>query len=368
MVWFDGVMSDGPTLWLHTGSTSQGFHLVAGSQILGRGEDVDLRLDANEVSGRHAELRWERGSLTVIDLGSTNGTTVNGKSISAPTALADGDIVGFGPRRLVVEIGAPASGTGRPAPPPPVPPERPTPGRREPSGALGRVFISYSQRDRHLATRLYRSLERAGWRPWMADEDIAGGTAWADQIADGLRQTDVVAVLVTGESVHSEWVEREVSQAATARIPLVPVCVEGAQPRDGLRLYLDTVQRIDVTDDATDFWEVEQALLRRLDRGRRRTRATLQLRIGQALLAVGSIGLVVAFAMFMFFGYQAISSDSPSIRGLSVEEAQQQFEQQRDEGDEQFLRIASAFPVFFVSMIVAGTGESLRRAALRRRM
>jgi predicted component of type VI protein secretion system len=69
--------------------------LSAGSTI-GR-EGCDVNLMDPEVSRRHATIREEGGdSLAIEDLGSTNGTYVNGARISSVTVLRDGDTVRLG--------------------------------------------------------------------------------------------------------------------------------------------------------------------------------------------------------------------------------------------------------------------------------
>ncbi|HLZ39292.1 MAG TPA: FHA domain-containing protein [Mycobacteriales bacterium] len=55
-----------------------------------------------EVSRRHLTLRNKRGQVTVRDVGSTNGTTVNGLPITDETVLAPGDVVGLGQVTIVV--------------------------------------------------------------------------------------------------------------------------------------------------------------------------------------------------------------------------------------------------------------------------
>jgi serine phosphatase RsbU (regulator of sigma subunit) len=69
--------------------------LREGDQIVGRSGDADLRIDHPNVSRRHANLTVDGGVVTVTDLGSRNGTRVNGARISAPTDLAPGSEVGF---------------------------------------------------------------------------------------------------------------------------------------------------------------------------------------------------------------------------------------------------------------------------------
>lgn len=64
---------------------------------LGRGEDCSFRLLGSEVSRHHAELHRRGPLLTLTDLGSTNGTFVNGERLaSTPTPLADQDVVRLG--------------------------------------------------------------------------------------------------------------------------------------------------------------------------------------------------------------------------------------------------------------------------------
>jgi hypothetical protein len=59
---------------------------------IGRAETASLRVDSAEVSREHAEIFERNGMWLVRDLGSTNGTQVNGKSIKE-TLLSDGDII-----------------------------------------------------------------------------------------------------------------------------------------------------------------------------------------------------------------------------------------------------------------------------------
>ena len=66
---------------------------------IGRLPDCDVVLDDGSVSKNHAQLRWSEAErrCTVKDLGSRNGTFVNGASIAEREAvLRDGDILSFG--------------------------------------------------------------------------------------------------------------------------------------------------------------------------------------------------------------------------------------------------------------------------------
>ncbi len=65
------------------------------SLMVGRDPGCELVIEDARVSKRHAEVRWSGASWTIEDLGSKNGTTVNGQSADG-VALGDGDTLGFG--------------------------------------------------------------------------------------------------------------------------------------------------------------------------------------------------------------------------------------------------------------------------------
>ena len=62
---------------------------------VGRREDAALSLNCKTVSSHHAEITEAGGTLVLRDLGSTNGTYVNGRRIAEPVALEQDDIVQF---------------------------------------------------------------------------------------------------------------------------------------------------------------------------------------------------------------------------------------------------------------------------------
>ncbi len=66
--------------------------------VIGRQAQCDLTLRHDDVSRRHAEIGFEGGDFIVRDLGSTNGTFVNGKEIGGTRALCAGDRIEVGPQ------------------------------------------------------------------------------------------------------------------------------------------------------------------------------------------------------------------------------------------------------------------------------
>jgi hypothetical protein len=74
--------------------------LTTGRNVIGRGTEADIRLPDTGVSRKHVDVVLDGGTAYVEDLGSTNGTLVNGRRISRQ-ALADGDVIRIGHSVLV---------------------------------------------------------------------------------------------------------------------------------------------------------------------------------------------------------------------------------------------------------------------------
>ncbi len=81
-------------------STNQRFELRHGSNVIGRGSESDLQLLDQGVSRRHVDVQYDGQRATIYDLGSTNGTTVNGHEIGSHM-LRHGDVVRLGHTRMV---------------------------------------------------------------------------------------------------------------------------------------------------------------------------------------------------------------------------------------------------------------------------
>jgi hypothetical protein len=85
--------------------------LTDGEHIAGRDADCSLVIDASTVSRRHARITVVSGTATIDDLGSTNGTHVNGARIFAPTRVAPGSEIALGTEVLRVRAHSPSAPT-----------------------------------------------------------------------------------------------------------------------------------------------------------------------------------------------------------------------------------------------------------------
>jgi hypothetical protein len=93
---------------------------------IGRAPGMDIRIDDVSVSRQQAELRHEGGAWLVRDIGSSNGTFVNGERLTGDRPLRPGDEISVGDYSLFFERGLPSY-----QPRPPASPGRAGPGRVE---------------------------------------------------------------------------------------------------------------------------------------------------------------------------------------------------------------------------------------------
>jgi Inner membrane component of T3SS, cytoplasmic domain len=90
------VVTQGP-------QTGQSAALADGVILIGRGADCQINLDDDYVSTRHARVVSGENGVYAEDLGSTNGSYVNGQRITAPTTITMSDTVRIGKTILKLE-------------------------------------------------------------------------------------------------------------------------------------------------------------------------------------------------------------------------------------------------------------------------
>ncbi len=127
---FQFVMRSGPT----PGVT---FPLEGDQLTIGRDSSNGVAINDAEVSRRHARLTFQGGKYVLEDLGSTNGSFVNGQRLAGPVVLKPGDVVSLGEQIVLMydainmDPGATIASSrksARVAPPPPAPVQTASPG------------------------------------------------------------------------------------------------------------------------------------------------------------------------------------------------------------------------------------------------
>jgi TIR domain len=106
-------------------------------------------------------------------------------------------------------------------------------------------FISHSTQDQEFAERLHADLQAKGVRCWFAPHDVQGGLKLHEQIDDAIRLHDRLLLILSKDSMSSEWVKTEARKARQREVKegkrvLFPIrLVEFEMLRDWVCLDVD---------------------------------------------------------------------------------------------------------------------------------
>lgn len=87
----------------------QRFSIQANSIVLGRSSEADITIEDTGVSRRHLEILNQDGVFLVVDLGSTNGSSVDGTRLNGRRELVDGTVITMGRTKITFRLLAPRS-------------------------------------------------------------------------------------------------------------------------------------------------------------------------------------------------------------------------------------------------------------------
>jgi hypothetical protein len=96
------------------------------------------------------------------------------------------------------------------------------------------VFISYSSKDRPIATKIARDLQKHGIRIWFDTYELLPGDSLAEKIIQGVQTSDFLLVILSKNSAQSAWVKNEIGVAfkknrAASELRLIPVLVDDSE-------------------------------------------------------------------------------------------------------------------------------------------
>ena len=110
------------------------------------------------------------------------------------------------------------------------------------------VFISYSHKDKSVADAICARLEADGIRCWYAPRDIAPGADWAGSIIDAIASAKVMVLVFTDFSNASSQVLREVGNAVSSGLTIIPFKLTETLPTGSMQYYLGVVHWLDAMD------------------------------------------------------------------------------------------------------------------------
>ena len=154
--------------------------------MIGRDEECDLVIPDRQVSRRHARVRLEEGRCFLEDLGSKNGTFVNGQELTGPYLLQDGDKIEIALSCRLVFVDAEATA-------PLVFEPRPQGLRLDMESK--RVWVAGQELDPPLSLAQYRLLELLHQEPgrvYSRDELVAA--VWPEDERDGISEQAIDAL------------------------------------------------------------------------------------------------------------------------------------------------------------------------------
>lgn len=217
---------------------------------IGRHPMNDLRLDAEkdlDVSGRHAEIRVVGGTASVRDVGSSNGTKVNGQPLVGERALFAGDVITLGgangasleyhvvsaeapapvaaPAPPATRLSAPSSPAPTPAPEPAKPPRRDTTMRiaeavEEQTGKIRRVVYGFGAAVVIIGLGLV----------WLSRQNSAADRATIEQLLRELQDQNAAIEQLRG-SASANGLTNEVGRIKRERDSLLAVLRSGGDQK-----------------------------------------------------------------------------------------------------------------------------------------
>ncbi len=110
---------------------------------------------------------------------------------------------------------------------------------------MSHIFVSYSRRNLTFVTQLVKDLQQAGLAVWFDQISIQPGDIWEAAIEKGLKEAIAVVVVISPDSMASEYVRKEVNFAQESDQLILPVLYQPAQ----LFLNLQTIQWVDLSSE-----------------------------------------------------------------------------------------------------------------------
>lgn len=224
--------------------------------VLGREPVNEIVLADHRISRRHACL-WRNGEgFALEDMGSTNGTFVNGHRLTnGQRMLVHGDEIALGQAvRLLYEY------MSEPTQPDHVENDQLGNNNLTPisqpvvdAGYINtmrlphHVFLSYSRRDSDVMRLIEESLSMARLTVWT-DEGIEPGTEeWERAIKETMRSCGCFVVILSPDAEKSIWVNREIAYADMIGLRIFPILARGTE-EDAIPIRLITHNFTDIRD------------------------------------------------------------------------------------------------------------------------
>jgi hypothetical protein len=88
---------------------------------------------------------------------------------------------------------------------------------------MQKIFVSYSRKDIDFVRKLAGDLETAGYDVWWDITDLQGGDDWVRKIPSAIAASQYFIIVLSPNSIESEWVRKEYTQALNLRKKIIPI-------------------------------------------------------------------------------------------------------------------------------------------------
>jgi hypothetical protein len=85
------------------------------------------------------------------------------------------------------------------------------------------IFVSYSSKDQNFVDNLYDELRKSGYRVWLNTESIPKSEMWYNELVKGLKETDLLILILSPDAVKSKWVKEEWKTFADLNKKVLPI-------------------------------------------------------------------------------------------------------------------------------------------------
>ncbi len=123
---------------------------------------------------------------------------------------------------------------------------------------MTQVFISYSRKNLDFVKHLVNDLKTAGLKVWYDVSDLEVGKRWVTEIEGAIRQSQYFIVILSPDSIKSEWVEIEFLSAKKYKLKIIPLLLQSCD----LPMWCNNLQHIDIQGKNYElrFGELKKAL------------------------------------------------------------------------------------------------------------
>ena len=100
---------------------------------------------------------------------------------------------------------------------------------------MSSIFLSHNSKDKPFVRRLADDLRKEGFYVWVDEAEIKLGDSLIEKIREGLDKMEYVGVVLSKNSINSEWVKKEIDIAMNQeiegkRVKVLPIMLEQVEP------------------------------------------------------------------------------------------------------------------------------------------